>query len=531
MPAPPNTRPLPSLRRRFGHAITTRVFIGTTVIVLAFSGLVSYAIYLYRQSTREMALLNVTYIPLTMGVSEVAATQVVFNTLMDRLADDPAQPLTRDWLNAARRYRPAVLFQLTQLIHNTLRQDTDISEEERVFLKDIQGRLSDVRTRYRANEAHFTALFGTLDTGQRDEVLQQIERLKRSERLLNKVLASIGTDVKQHITRVSVDAVAKANNATLFLGIASVLLLLLGIALIISTSRLLAPLKKLQAAVTRVTAGELDTNIRIFRDDEIGALTQSFNAMTQALIARDQTLIRHEQLATAGKIAAQVTHEIRNPLFSLGLNADLLKEEIQLREVGGEAQALLAAMTDEVERLTGITESYLQFARLPAPSPRFTDPVQFVESAVAFMKGEISEAGISVAVDIAPHMPQWLFDKGQVRQALVNLIRNATEAIGESEHGHIRICAAIDNAELVIRVCDNGPGIPEEVRARIFEPFFTTKSTGSGQGLAMVRQICRAHGGRIQCETTPNRETAFAMYFPASATSPIEVSHADANEP
>jgi signal transduction histidine kinase len=268
----------------------------------------------------------------------------------------------------------------------------------------------------------------------------------------------------------------------------------------------------LQEAVARVSGGELGTRIAVDRQDEIGVLAADFNRMTDALVERDQMLIRSERLATAGKMAAQVTHEIRNPLSSLALNAELLDEELGKSPAIGETRALLGAMHDEIDRLTGITEAYLRFARLPAPEPEFENLNIAVEAALEFMRGEFQEQGIAVDADLTRDLEPVLFDGGQLRQALINLLRNARESLPEG--GRVRVTTCERDRAACLIVSDNGPGIPAAARAQVFETFYTTKSGGTGLGLPLVRQICLAHGGNVEYEDNQGGGSSFVITLP-----------------
>jgi signal transduction histidine kinase len=508
MPRKRQQRTSETTRARF--SVRNRAIAGLAVIVIAFTGLLVYSIWLYRQTVAELGLINTTYLPLTLGTSEIRATQLVFNTQMDRLVDDPGQSITRDWIDAARRYRPTTLRRLVKVINNTLEEEIGADEEE--FLVEMARRLEEVERRYVENESRFAELYSLMDTGQTLEARTQIEQLKRSERFLDKVLAGIGEEVGRHITETAESAESDGVRATLGLAVLTLAALLIGAAIVLSTNRLLVPLRRLQEAVARVSRGELHTRIEVGRKDEIGALAADFNLMTDALAERDQMLIRSERLATAGKMAAQVTHEIRNPLSSLALNAELLEEELTEGADIAESRALLRAMQDEIERLTGITESYLRFARLPSPRPDFEDLNETVVGALDFMRGELEDRGIDVRVDLQERMQEVLLDRGQLRQALINLLRNAREAMPDGGAVTVSTRKLDQRAQLV--VSDTGPGIPLDEQDQIFDTFYTTKSSGTGLGLPLVRQICLAHGGDVEYEDNQGGGSRFVISLP-----------------
>ncbi|MFO8071881.1 MAG: ATP-binding protein, partial [Polyangia bacterium] len=226
----------------------------------------------------------------------------------------------------------------------------------------------------------------------------------------------------------------------------------------------------------------------------------------------------------AGKMAAQVTHEIRNPLSSLGLNADLLEEELSGSEAPepAEARGLLRAIQEEIERLTDITESYLRFARLPAPSLETTNLNEVVEDAVGFMRPEIEARDLRLEISLGSGLESIPIDAGQIRRALINLLRNSTEALGDS--GEIRVDTMREGEETRLSVSDDGPGVPEQNREQIFETFYSTKSSGTGLGLPMVRQIALAHGGDVHYEKNESagRGSRFVIVLPTKLSEPGE---------
>lgn len=494
------------------YSVSNRVIVGLGLIIVFFSGLMAYSLILYQRSVHEMNLINRTYVPLALGTSEIQSTQVIFNTLMDRLQDEPNHPLTRDWLNAARKYRPERLSRLIGIIEQSFGEPDALPRDELLFLRELRKRMRDVRRRYRLNENKFIRLFSTLDMGNASDTMEKTENLKRSERLLNKVLQAIGNDVRVHITALSNEAVDNGNMATIVLSVLGAFALLLAITIVFSTQRLLAPLKHLQVAVSKVAAGDFSTRTNIERNDEIGALASNFNRMTNALEERDKKLIRQERLATAGRIAAQVTHEIRNPLSSLDLNADLLKDEIGQEGSKEEAFQLLGAMQDEIERLTRITEAYLRFARLPAPSMAIGQLHSVIQNTIEFMTSQLNEASIEIEYQFDANPDTAFFDKEQIIQVVMNLIRNAIQAMPTG--GRITVSTNNNEENLIVRFQDTGSGIPSNSIANIFDPFFTTKTDGTGLGLAMVRQIILAHEGNIQYIDSEKYGATFKLTLP-----------------
>jgi signal transduction histidine kinase len=280
----------------------------------------------------------------------------------------------------------------------------------------------------------------------------------------------------------------------------------------------LRPLARLAEGARREARGDYRGRVAAQGGTEVAELAKEFNTMAQAIEEREQELVRSARLAAVGRMAAVITHEVRNPLSSIGLNGELLEEELGKVAAGGsadEARALLAAMQKEVDRLTAITEEYLRFARLPRPKLEREQVNDIAQSLVTFQREELAMRGVTVEAELAPDLPPVMADEAQIRQALLNLVRNAADAM-DGRGGTLRVSTARAAADTIeVRVSDTGPGIAEDNLARIFEPFFSTKEGGTGLGLALTQQIILDHGGRIGVSSTP-AGTTFVVSLPAA---------------
>lgn len=252
--------------------------------------------------------------------------------------------------------------------------------------------------------------------------------------------------------------------------------------------------------------------------DESGA-TRGFiwvcDDVTDAVRTKNQ-LLASEHFAAVGRLSAQVAHEIRNPLSAIGLNAELLQEDFAsaLSEPErSQAQALLSAIASEIERLTTVTESYLKMARLPRPSLRDADLNQLVGDLFSMLREEMKAHKIEVELDLASPAPHALVDPGQLRQGMLNIVRNGREAMPDG--GKMRIRTARDNGSAVIEVADEGEGIPADAVDRVFEPFYSTKTNGTGLGLSLTQQIVSEHGGSIEIAANAPRGTRVMVVLPA----------------
>ena len=263
-----------------------------------------------------------------------------------------------------------------------------------------------------------------------------------------------------------------------------------------------------------VAAGDLTPRPVVASPDEIGELATTFEAMVAAIGRARAEVVQAERLAAVGRMAAQITHEIRNPISAMGLNAEMLEEELAERPELAESQKLLSAIRGEVQRLADLSERYLGLARKPVPDLALGDVGALVAEVVRFVTPELERAGVTPHVRVDPAAPEVRFDEAQIRAALLNLVRNAREAMPRG--GALTIEVTPENGGVRVTVDDEGEGIPEEIRGSLFDPFFTTKQKGTGLGLAVTREILEAHGGSIRCEAGAAKGTRFTLWLPGA---------------
>jgi len=319
--------------------------------------------------------------------------------------------------------------------------------------------------------------------------------------------------------------------------------LAIGLALTIGAGLTLRPLGVLRDAVGRMARGDFEAprlaaqgagaqrGLGLKANNELGDLAADIERMAEAIRLRDQRLadqqreiLHQERLATVGRLAAQITHELRNPLSSIGLNSELLMEELDHLQGGVEARTLLSSIIVEVERLREITEAYLGFARLPRPEPLPCDLNAIAAELLDFVRAEMERARVRTRLDPDRAVRLALADPNQVRAALLNLLRNAREALGGRE-GHIVLRVRSLGDAATVEVLDDGPGFSPDARAHLFEPFYSTRPQGTGLGLSYVRKIVTAQGGAVDVEDAPGGGALVRVSLPlanseAAATAP-----------
>ena len=274
------------------------------------------------------------------------------------------------------------------------------------------------------------------------------------------------------------------------------------------------PIKVLVDSTTRVATGDLDEQCEIKTHDEIGDLAAAFNQMTRDLKESRDQLIQAERLATAGKMSASFAHEIRNPLSSMRMLAQMLMQKPEMSEE--RHQQSVRYILEEIERIDTIVKGLMDFAR-PATLDLKQQPITPVLQAVlALMEANLAHHKIQLALDLLPETPEIQFDSDKLKQAFMNVVLNALEAMPQG--GVLRVSTFTENDSVRIKVEDTGAGIPEEDLEHLFEPFFTRKSRGTGLGLANVKRILEEHGGTVKIDSTPDEGTMVSMWLPVSAS-------------
>lgn len=224
-------------------------------------------------------------------------------------------------------------------------------------------------------------------------------------------------------------------------------------------------------------------------------------------------MLRSERLAAVGTMAAGLAHEVRNPLNSASLQLTVLERRLDRGDDPTNTLPIARIIKSEIDRLDRLVREFLAFARPHPLEPKPVNVGELLAGVAGLIAPEAEATKIAIAVDAADGTPPVLGDGERLRQVLLNLTRNAIEAMAE-HGGRLRLGARAAGAEIEIDVEDDGPGFGEELP--VFDAFFTTKSHGTGLGLAIVHRIVTDHGGTIRVESRPGR-TCFTLALPAAA--------------
>jgi two-component system, NtrC family, sensor kinase len=304
------------------------------------------------------------------------------------------------------------------------------------------------------------------------------------------------------------------------------------------------PVSQLLAGTERVAEGDLEQRIPVQSADEMGVLAASFNHMTESLRrargeirelmeglerqVEDRTaalrdaqtqLVQSEKMVSLGKLAASIAHEINNPLSGILTSSKLLLRTLgEGRAVEATAPAFtrhLGLIERETHRCTAIVRNLLDFARQSEPTFSQTDVNACLDEALSLLRNQLAIQRVALDKQFG-ELPPVAADFGQLRQAFVNVVLNACEAMGEG--GALTITSRVVRRghAVEVEVRDTGTGIAPELLSKILDPFFTTKEKGTGLGLSVVYGIVARHGGRLDFQSEIGKGTAVLIRLPVS---------------
>jgi len=282
--------------------------------------------------------------------------------------------------------------------------------------------------------------------------------------------------------------------------------------------------KTLVSASREITQGNLDTRVEIVSNDELQELADAFNLMASALKERDEKLkefatkkiMESERLALIGQLAANVAHELNNPLQGIVTYSYLLLERMPS---GDSSRESIQKIVTQANRCIDIIRGLLDFARQRRPYKRLSNVNSILQECVSLVEDQALFHNIQIIKDFKEDLPMVVIDPSQIQQVFMNLIINAAEAMEGG--GRLTLATRFDPVKEFIEVefTDTGHGISEENMGRLFDPFFTTKETGHGVGLGLAISygIIKRHEGTISVESEVGKGTTFIIRLPVTA--------------
>jgi signal transduction histidine kinase len=486
-------------------------------VLVAFSITMAWSVFAQRRAAQEALLLRTGYVPLLLSLGTALETQNLVSAQLNHITDAKNPADVRGWIETQRRLRPLAFAGVRSAVDRGLRPRKDPRAQQ--LGDDIVAEVGAIEAFLGTDGARWQTLFAALQQGAQEAAEEERAQLIEMEVEGARRLRELGRHVERAMDELSLEAAARERRAIELLLLLVALSLAVGLATAFYASRVLGPLGRVTERARAVATGDLRPMEVKAGDDEIGELARTFETMVGAIDRARSDLVAAERMAAVGRMAAHVTHEIRNPISALGLNVELLEEEVAMMPPEAEeARQLLRAIRGEVDRLAGLSEQYLSLARRPTRHLEPGDVGELSASLLSFLRPELERAGVQCRAVIEEGLPEVNLDEAQLRQALLNLVRNAREAMPGGGELELRVVAAEGGVEVLLD--DTGPGIPEAVRASIFAPFFTTKKQGTGLGLAVTREIVDAHGGRITCEERRPHGTRFRIWLPATRDEP-----------
>ncbi|MBD3268101.1 HAMP domain-containing protein, partial [bacterium] len=291
-----------------------------------------------------------------------------------------------------------------------------------------------------------------------------------------------------------------------------------------STRMILQPIGKILSMSGKVQQGDLSARVKIRPPGEMGMLCQAIDQMADAVSQREQQLKevtqqqigQSEKLASIGRLAAGIAHEINNPLTGILTFAHLLKDKQNMTK---EDQEDIGVIVRETTRVREIVRGLLDFARESVSEQTILHLNEVVEQSLKLLENQKEFRQIAIQRNLEADLPSMRGDRNQLQQVLLNLALNACEAMPEG--GHLRVTTAREANRILLRVEDTGQGIPAESLEKIFDPFFTTKPVGKGTGLGLSVSygIVQTHRGSIEVESRVGEGTIFMLTFPIAPPS------------
>ena len=505
------TRSMPLVLEQRGvrPTIPGQVFAAFVALLLTFGAVSIYTVWQVRDLGARLARIHGTLLPLPAVVAEAKSDL----RGLDLVVDQPDPTALRRSVHIARRVRPYLqrLSRGFAEVRRLLDESTAPAE-----LAALQAQLDGLDARRAALDQSATTFFDLVESGADVEPARQ--EVQTRLRALGRALASFEIDLRRVADRAVASFATEEQRVVWGAIVLAAVAMVIGIGITFGANRILKPLRPLREGVERIARGEYDQPVVVGgTSGELAALAAEFNRMAEAIRKRDEQLsaqqrelVHRERLAAVGRMSAQITHELRNPLSSIGLNSELLMEEL---DASADARALLENIIKEVERLREITEEYLRFARLPRPEPVPVDLNHAAAELLEFVRSELEHADVKARLDADRAARPARVDPNQIRAALLNLVRNAREAL-EGRGGHIVIRVRSLGDHATVAVSDDGPGMSAEARERLYEPFFSTKPQGTGLGLSLVKRIVEIQGGRIDVDTAPGKGTTVRLVLP-----------------
>ncbi len=483
-------------------SIRTKVIAGFLAILTLFTSVSFYGYWRSSRSNQRLALVNELFLPLS---RHIVLLQGSVQTLAEEMRHHYFAPEpSSEGSNLSRTYRDVYPYLMQKRF--TVAERLLAKEEG----NELHGMVAELMNILNLAKQSFDEMATAREQGKFENALT---RLRGN-------LQSLSRRVDDECQKVTLAAQSEGRENLLSSLSLSFLVVAFGMVTLLLSNRVLSPLPLLISSIKRISQGNFTQGLKVKTSDkdEVALLAREYNRMLEALRERDQQiqrqqteLLQSERLAAVGQLSAEVVHEIRNPLNAISLNIDWLENEL-----GGtdpEIGRTIASISREIVRLNQITESYLVRARVPVHDRQKTPINELISEIINFCKEEDRSRNIRVETDLSDSEFYLETDPGRLKQAFLNVIKNAREAMPDG--GTLKVRTERVSNSYRIQFSDTGHGMNESTQKRSFQPFFTTKNGGTGLGLMLTKSIAEEANGSLECESQLGKGTTFTFQFPA----------------
>ena len=482
-------------------SIRTKVIGSFLIILFLFFTASLFNFSRFRKANARLYLVSELYLPFSRSVEQLQGN--VFTVVEDMRRYYFHSDLGAEAANFSRMVHDVYPYLVSKRISELERLLSKPELNElRPTVADLQAAMEQVRTL-------FYKLVQSKDRGEFEGIYVELRtKLQAVSRIVDDDCQRI-TEAAQYEGRESiVSSIALSSFVVIF-----------GFFTLVLSHRVLRPLPVLIDSIKKIADGDFDQSLKVdaSNTDEISILAREYNRMISGLAARDKKiyeqqkeLLQTEKLAAIGHLSAEVVHEIRNPLNAISLNIDWL--ETQIGEGNLELRRTLESISREIQRLNQITESYLVRARVPAQQIAKTDLHDLLSEIISFSKEDDKAHNITVQTEWASQEIFIKADRSRLKQAFLNVLKNAKEAMPRG--GRLIIRTEIRENVSRILFSDTGHGMNDSVRQQTFRPFYTTKQSGTGIGLMLTKNIVEEAQGSVDCDSRMGEGTTFTFQFP-----------------
>ena len=499
------------------RSIITKVVVAVLLVITAFALALAYNTAAQRSLVSGLSRINEGYVPAARQLDGIAEELRSFSrALSNREPTALRQSLRASMTLFPFEERVAVRLEELQM-HLAGVLNEELAEDEWRFLQHLHSVCDVLAAENEEIGDVLDALIRSLDEepprvepaygelGARVIALEK--RLDDLRRAVDRRIDAAVDRIRAAEREIFVRVMAASASAALFAAV-GVFVIRRSLRPIRALTRLAAKLKEGDYEAEPVTAGndEIGVLAREFqgmadairtRDAEVRAKNVELNEVNAALVEAQRAQVRAERLAAVGELSSRVTHELRNPLSSISMNVEMLADELRGLDDRADAAEMVRSIEREVTRLTELTDRYLSMARSDDPRKEPVDLTELVRSVLRRQEAELTRLAVDVSVE-ADGSELASVDEAQIRQVLINLLRNAVQATRSSDPARIVLSVSGTPDRVTIAVDDSGPGIAAAMWDSLFEPFETDREDGTGLGLSISRRIARRHEGELR---------------------------------